>query len=261
MAGPLEALVARRDLLFTVAWREIKIKYKQSVMGFLWALLMPMLIVGAGVLVRVGFARVSGQPLDPADLISVTVRAVPWAFVVAAVRFATASLISNANLVTKIYLPREIFPLASVLAQLVDFVVAALVVAVVFAVLGIGASIHLLWVPVLCALLVLQVAGLGMVLSAASLFFRDVKYLVEAVLTFAIFFTPVFYDAEFFGRLEPVLLLNPVAPVLEGLADVVVYHRAPDAGWTAYAAAVGIAGAVLGLGFFRRLEPYFAETV
>lgn len=257
----LDALVARRDLLFTLAWREIRIKYKQSVMGLLWAVLMPMLIVGAGVLVRIGFARVSATPLDPADLTSVTVRAVPWAFVVAGIRFATASLVANANLVTKIYLPREIFPLASVLAQLVDFVVASALVTVVFALLGIGASIHLLWVPLLALILVLQIAGLGMVLSAASLFFRDVKYLVEAALTFAIFFTPVFYDAEFFGRLEPVLLLNPVAPVLEALADVVVHHRAPDPGWTAYAAAVGVGGMVLGLGFFRRLEPYFAETV
>lgn len=261
MAHSFQALGARRDLLLTVAAREIKIKYKQSVMGFLWAILMPMLIVGAGILVRLGFARVSGAPLDPADLASVTVRAVPWAFVVGSIRFATNSLVSNANLVTKIYLPREIFPLASVLAQLVDFAVAATLVVVVFGALGVGASVHLFWVPVLVALLILQVTAVGLFLSAASLFFRDVKYLVEAVLTFAIFFTPVFYDADFFGSLAPVLLLNPVAPVLEGLADAVVHHQAPDAGWTAYGAATGLAGLWLGLRFFRSLEPYFAETV
>lgn len=252
---------AWRSLLVMLTWREVRVKYKQSVMGMLWALLMPMVIVGAGVLVRWGFSRVSGTELTLEDVASVSVRAVPWAFFVSAVRFATTSLISNTSLVTKIYLPRELFPIAAILSQLLDFVVAGLVLSVILALLGVGASVHLLWVPVLAALLVMLATGIGILVSAASLFFRDVKYLVEVALTFAIFFTPVFYEARMFGEWSTLLLVNPVAPLLEGFAAAVVYHVAPPGAWLAYSAAAGAAGLLLAVWVFRRLEPYFAESV
>jgi lipopolysaccharide transport system permease protein len=244
-----------------LTWREISIKYKQSIMGMLWAVLMPVVIVSAGIVVRLGFSMLSGRPLDIGDVASVSVRAVPWAFFVSSIRFATSSLTSNATLVTKIYLPREVFPIASMLSQLMDFAVASLVLVVVLTVLHVGVSIQLLWLPCLILILVVLTTGLGIVLSAASLFLRDVKYLVEVMLTFAIFFTPVFYEARMFGRWASVLMLNPVAPLLEGITDVVVRHAPPPLPWVGYSAlcAVGIfAGAAA---IFRGLEPYFAESV
>jgi len=256
----LGQLVAKRDLLYMLTWREIRVKYKQSVMGMLWAVLMPVVIVSAGIVVRVGFSLVSGQPLETGTLASVSVRAVPWAFVISSIRFATTSLISNSSLVTKVYLPREVFPVASMLSQLMDLVVASLVLTVVLAVMHVGVSVQLLWLPLLILILVVLTTGLCIVLSAASLFFRDVKYLVEVFLTFAIFFTPVFYEARMFGRWASILMLNPVAPLLEGIADVVVRHAPPSVPWVGYSAlcAAGVfAGAVA---IFHGLEPYFAES-
>src|SRR5437867_7805429 len=240
MSTSLAELAARRDLLYMITWRGIRIKYKQSVMGMLWAILMPAVIVAAGVVVRYGFSLMAGTSLAPADVASVSVRAVPWAFFVSSVRFATTSLIANTNLVTKIYLPREIFPVAAMLSQLVDFGVASLVLLVVLTALGVGVSVQLLWVPVIVVILVVLTTGLGILLSAASLFFRDVKYLVEVVLTFAIFFTPVFYDAEMFGRWEGLLMLNPVAPLLEGFSNVIVKHASPPLAWLGYSAVVAL---------------------
>jgi ABC-type polysaccharide/polyol phosphate export permease len=260
MSWSLAELVAKRDLLYMLTWRDIRLKYKQSVMGMLWAILMPAVIVSAGIVVRVGFSVLSGRPLVATDVASVSVRAVPWAFFVSSIRFATVSLVANSNLVTKISLPREIFPVAAMLSQLMDFAVASLVLVIVLTVLHAGASIQILWLPGLIVILVVLTTGLGILLSAASLFFRDVKYLVEVILTFAIFFTPVFYEASMFGRWAPVLMLNPVAPLLEGIADVVVRHTAPPLPWVAYSAfcAVGIfAGAVT---FFHRFDQYFAES-
>jgi homopolymeric O-antigen transport system permease protein len=254
-------LVARRDLLLALAGREIRVKYKQSVMGMLWAVLMPTVIVCAGVALRAAFAKISGTHLDVADVASVGVRAVAWAFFVSSVRFSTNSLIANTTLVTKVYLPRELFPIASIVSQLADFGVAVLVLALLLAGLHIGVSAELAWVPVLLVILILFTTGLGILLSAASLFFRDVKYLVEVFLTFAIFFTPVFYDARMFGRWENVLMLNPVAPVLEGLSRTVVYHRSPDLSWLSYSACAAVLTTVVALWVFRRLEPYFAESV
>jgi len=254
-------LYRRRDLLYMLTWREIVIRYKQSVMGFLWAILMPLLIVGAGIVVRAAFAFVSGTKLVASDLADVSVRAVPWAFFVAAIRFATNSLIGNVSLVQKIYMPREIFPLAAVAANFVDFLVASVALAVFLTIAGTGLSVQLLWVPVLVLILVVFVIGLGTLLSAASLFFRDVKYLVEVFLTFAIFITPVFFSVEIFARFRTFLLLNPVSPLLEGLAQTVAHHQPPPVIWVGYSAAVSVALLVIGLMVFKRLEPYFAENI
>lgn len=254
-------VIGRRDLLQTLTWREIRIKYKQSVMGMLWAVLMPAVIVLAGVLVRYGFAMFSGKPLQMDDVASVSVRAIPWAFFVSSIRFGTNSLIANTTLVTKIYFPREILPMAAMLSQLMDFVVASFVLVIVLAFLHVGLSVQLLWLPVLVAILVLFTTGLVLLLAGASLFFRDVKYLVEVILTFAIFFTPVFYEASMFGRWRTLLMLNPVAPLLEGFANVIVDHVAPPLPWLGYSALVSVALFFGALTVFQRLEPYFAESV
>src|SRR5437867_5592943 len=108
MLHALRELLDRRDLLYMITWREIKVKYKQTVMGMLWAVLMPLVIVCAGLVVRVAFAKVSGTPLALSDLTSVTVKAAPWAFFVSALRFGTNSLVANTDLITKVYLPRVI---------------------------------------------------------------------------------------------------------------------------------------------------------
>ena len=250
-----------RDLLLMLTWRDIRIKYKQSVMGFMWALLMPTLIVSAGLVVKLGLSRVSGRPVEVTQLATVTLKALPWAFFVGAIRFATTSLTSNMSLVTKIAFPRAVFPLASTLSAAFDFAVASVIVVVVLLVAHVGVSLMLLWVPLLLALLAIQVSGLALLLSAANLFFRDVKYLVEVVITFAIFFTPVFYEVEMFGRWGKLLMLNPVAPVLEGLNAAVVHQRAPDPAWTAYAAGWALVMMLVGPTVFQRLEPRFAESI
>src|SRR4029077_17258936 len=208
MTGTVRTLVERRELLYLLVWRELIVKYKQSVMGLLWAILMPALIVTAGIVVKFAFASVAGQPLNATDIANVAVKAVAWAFFVSSIRFATNSLVANRELVTKVYLPREIFPVASVFSQFVDFGIAAVVLTAVLAVARVGVSLQLAWVPLLVALLLLHCIAFAILLSAASLFFRDVKYIVEAVITFAIFFTPVFYDIAIFGRWANILMLN-----------------------------------------------------
>ena len=249
------------DLLVVLTWRDIQIKYKQSIMGLLWAVLMPMIIVGAGMVVRIGMAKLSGTELPSDNLASLSVKAVPWAFFVGGIRFATASLTTNINLVTKINCPRIAFPISAVLSSAFDMIVATLPLVAILAYLRVSPSWTLLWVPVLIALLVLFVTGLGVALAAANLFYRDVKYLVEVVLTFAIFFTPVIYDVEMFGDWGKWLLINPIAPILEGLRSAVVLHASPDPRWLAYSAVVSVLVFVGGWQLFRRTEPIFADRI
>jgi lipopolysaccharide transport system permease protein len=261
MKEMIQELVKYRHLLYMLTWRDIKIKYKQSVMGFLWAIFMPMMIVAAGMLVKKAFSMLSGKPMDFDQLATVSVKAVPWAFFVASIRFAVNSLVSNMNLITKIYFPREVFPLAAVMGNFFDFAVASILLIIILSIAGIGASIYLVWLPLLLILLISLAAGLGMLLSCANLFFRDVRYIVEVLLTMGIFFTPVFYEASMFGKWESILLLNPVGSILEAINTVVVLHHAPNLFWVIYSAICSIGGFLISWNIFHKTEFAFAENI
>jgi len=257
----IEELIQYRHLLFTLAWRDIKIKYKQSVMGFMWAIFMPMMVVASGILVKKAFSILSGKPMTLADIASVTVKALPWSFFVSSIQFATNSLIGNMNLVTKIYFPREVFPLSAVLANLLDFAIATVTLTIILVFAKIGISIYLLWLPVILILFILFTAGLGMLFACANLFFRDVKYIVQVILTFGIFFTPVFYDAKMFHKWAFLILINPIASLLEAVNSVVVLHQPPDMFWLGYAAIASILTFFISWYIFHLSEYKFAECI
>ena len=162
---------------------------------------------------------------------------------------------------TKIYLPKEVFPISAVASQFVDFLIASSCLVIILLIVQIGYSIHLLWVPFLLVVLMCFTIGMAIFLSAANLFFRDVMYIVEVVLTLAIFLTPVFYDVDIAGNLQWVLLLNPVAPILEGLNASVVLHQSPKVEWVVYSAVVGVFGLLAAFSLFKKLEPRFAENI
>jgi len=257
----IRELMKYRELLIMFTWRDIKIKYKQSVLGLAWAVLMPSFIVLAGVLVRVGYAHVAGRPLLITDLAGVAVKSIPWAFFVSAVRFSGNSLISNTALVTKIYFPKEIFPIASIASSFFDLIIASLVLAVLLFFGKIGVSMLILWVPVLLFVLVILVAGISMYMAAASLFYRDVKYILEVLLTFGIFFTPVFFNSSMLGIYGRYLKWNPLTSVLEGLEDVIVFQKYPETSWLLYSFLIGMFLLLSGYVFFKRAEPNFAERI
>lgn len=265
------------DLLWQLTLRDIRIRYKQAAMGFAWALLMPLAIVLGGGLIRLAIAQVSGGEVEGSGIAGVLVKALPWAFYVGAIGFATPSLTTNMHLVSKIYFPREVLPLSATLAQVFDACVATVVTILVLPFLGVGPTTALLWVPVLAAALFTFTVASALFLSCANLFFRDVKYLVQVFLMFGILFTPVFVEPAMFGPLgAKVVMLNPLAPMIEGLRLCVVeghnlispLWEANAAGnevlvWTPwYLAYVGgwSAGGLLGSALlFHRSEFIFAE--
>jgi lipopolysaccharide transport system permease protein len=261
MLSHIRELIKYRELLYMITWRDIRVKYKQSTMGFLWAILMPSLIILTGTLVRVGVAQFSGMPLEMSQIYSVSVKAIPWAFFISSVKFTTNSLIGNSNLITKVYFPKEIFPIAAIMSQFFDFVIASCVLLIFLAFSGIGCSVQLLWITPLLLNLFLLVIGMGLFLSAANLFFRDVKYLVDVILSFAIFFTPVFYDSSIAGKWEPILLLNPVASILEGLNSSIVHHNSPKVIWYLYSSTLSVLGVYIGIKYFKNMEAKFAENI
>jgi lipopolysaccharide transport system permease protein len=269
---------AYRGLAYELTRRDIRVRYKQTVMGFGWAVLMPMLIVLSGALVRFAMAYVSGHRLAVEDLAGIAVKAIPWSFFVGSMGFATASLVGNANLMTKIYFPREMLPLAATLAQSFDSTIGTVALLIVCTLLGVHFGLGLLWAPLLAACIFLFTAGSALLAGCANLFLRDVKYLVQVLLTFGIFFTPVFFEPYMFGRLGArLMMLNPLAPLLEGLRLSVIYNHqlldsvvvttahGPVVAWSPWYLAYSVTCAVVtffvGLLVFHRAENKFAEYV
>lgn len=257
----LKELIKYRDLLFMLTLRDIRIRYKQAAMGFLWAIFMPLMAVFAGILIKTAISLTSGKSIDLAGVASISVKVLPWTFFISAIKFAVNSLVGNRDLVTKIYFPREVFPFASILACLFDFLIASITLAILLAIAHIGISAQILWLPALLFFLILFTSGLGLLLSSANLFFRDVKYIVEIILMFGIFFTPVFYEANTFGKWKPLLLANPIGSILESINNVVVLHISPNPFWLLYAGVASVITFIIGLTIFHTTEPYFAESI
>lgn len=257
----VKELISYRSLLWAFIVRNIQVKYKQTAMGFLWAIFMPVVIVLSGIMVKKAMAILSGSYLELSAVITVSVKALPWAFFVSALKFAVGALTQNMNLVGKIYFPRAILPLSYMFGALFDFLISALAFSALFIFAGVGISIHILWLPVMLLLLVVFTAGLALLLACGNLFYRDVKYIVDVVLTFGIFFTPVFYEASMFGKYEPVLLISPVGALLENINTVVVLHQPPDLFWMIYAAVCSVLTFVGAWYLFQKSEPKFAECM
>lgn len=268
-----------RELLVQLAKRDIRIRYKQAAMGFAWAILMPIVVVGAGVLVRYAMATISHTTLNLSSIAGLAVKSLPWSFFVGSLGFSVASLTGNANLVSKIYFPREVLPLSVTLAQGFDTLIGSMVVTVMVAALGVTPSWQLLWVPVLVVLLFCVTMAVGLFVSCANLFFRDVKYIVQVMVTFGIFFTPVFFEPTMFGPVgAPLMMLNPLAPLIEGFRLAIIDHHnllatlvtttpagASVLDWTPWYLAYSVVWAVGGLAasllLFHRLEFVFAEYI
>jgi lipopolysaccharide transport system permease protein len=267
-----------RELLEQLTKRDIKLRYKQAAMGFAWAIFMPCLIVLSGLIIRFAMAQISGQALHSKDIANIAIKGVGWSFFVGALGFATASLIGNSNLVTKIYFPREVLPLSSVAAQGFDTSIGLLTLVVILPFLGVRLHASFVWIPLLLVLLVTFTTGVSMFLSCANLFFRDVKYIVQVVLMFGIFFTPIFFEPAMLGPRGAMLAtINPLTGILEGLRLAVVDGRDllhPIMGmvkgverpiwnpWELVYSAVCAVSSLLGSTLmFRRLQPLFAEYV
>ena len=257
----IKEILKYKDLLWMLTLRDIKIRYKQAAMGFVWAIFMPLVALLSGVLVKTAISIVSGKPFDITGVLSISAKVLPWTFFVSAIKFAVNSLVGNRELITKIYFPREVFPLASILACLFDFLIAAACLGVVLLFTPIGISIFIVWIPLILVFLILFTTGIGLLLACANLFYRDVKYVVEIILMFGIFFTPVFFDAQTFGKWKIVLLLNPIGGLLEAINNSLILHRMPDMFWLGYAGISSVAIFFIGLWIFQKTEPWFAENI
>jgi lipopolysaccharide transport system permease protein len=252
----LRDLWTYRELLYFLAWRDVKVRYKQTVLGAAWAILQPLLTM---VVFTVLFGRLAGMPTDgePYPLFCYAAL-LPWNFFVTAV---SNSLIANNNLITKVYFPRLVIPAAAVSAGLIDLTIASAVLIVMMPCYSIGLHPALLMLLPLVAATTLFAAAVGAWSAAMNVKYRDVRHALPFAIQILMFVTPIIYPVSFVpARWRWALGLNPMSGIVQGFRDAIFgrpFH------WLALALSFSMAAglALLAAFIFRRMEREFADVI
>jgi lipopolysaccharide transport system permease protein len=257
----LRDLWAYRELLYFLAWRDVKVRYKQTVLGVAWALLQPLLTMLISTLIfgRLGGfgARTGGSPYP----LFVYAGLLPWTFFANAITNSGNSLVGSANLITKVYFPRMIIPGAAVAAGLVDFLIAFVLLIGLMLYYQITPTRNLLLFPALVFLTALLAAGVGMWLSALNVKYRDVRFALPFIVQLWMFVSPVFYPSSLLpDKYRWAFALNPLTGIIEAYRSALFGHSIEWAG-LGVSALITICILIFGSYSFRRMEKTFADIV
>ncbi|MGH7847515.1 MAG: ABC transporter permease [Candidatus Binatia bacterium] len=249
-----------RELLYFFVWRDVKVRYKQTVLGIAWAVLQPLFTM---VIFSVVFGRLAKMPSDgiPYPIFTFTAL-VPWMFFAFGLNQSSNSLVNNGNLIKKVYFPRLIVPIAAVLAGLVDFVPSLIVLFGMMAYYGFYPSAQTLWLPVFLCLALTTSLGVGLWLAALNVRFRDVRYTVPFMIQCWLFATPIAYSSSLL--VEPwrtVYGLNPMVGVVEGFRWALLDSGSAPGPMIIVSSLATAALLITGALYFRRVEKSFADVV
>lgn len=249
-----------RELIFFFAWRDIKVRYRQTVMGALWAIIQPLFTM---VIFSLVFGKLAKVPSDglPYPVFSYAAL-VPWTFFAHALGQASNSLVTSANMIKKIYFPRLSLPIATVLAGIVDFVLAFLVLLGMMFYYGLVPTINVLWLPLFLLLALITSLGAGLWLSAMNVLFRDIRYTVPFLTQAWLFMTPIAYSSSLLSEPWRSLYgLNPMTGVVEGFRWALLGTGTAPGTMTIVSALVALSLFVSGAFYFRRMEQSFADVL
>ena len=250
-----------RELVYFMIWRDIKVRYKQTLLGAAWAIIQPVMTM---LVFTFLFGTVAKVPTDgiPYPIFSFTAL-LPWGLFVAALNQASRSLTSNTNMITKIYFPRLVLPVASVLAGLVDFAIAFVILIGLMIYYKTVPAWNVLWaLPLFLLLAIVTALGVALWLSAINVKYRDVNYALPFITQFWLFATPVAYSAKVISqKWQLVYSLNPMAGVVNGFRWALLNAgNGPDTAlWVS--AGISILILITGLFYFRNMEKTFADTI
>jgi lipopolysaccharide transport system permease protein len=255
----LRELWAYRELLVVLTMRDVKVRYKQTVLGAAWAILQPFLTM---VVFSILFGRLANMPSDGFPYpIFVYSALLPWTFFSNAVTSSSNSLVGSAHLISKVYFPRLIIPLTAIGVTVVDFVVASSVMLAMMVFYGVGWSVNLLMAPMLIISLVFIAFGVGTILCALMVAYRDIRYIVPFIMQLWMFVTPVVYSAELVpARWRWLLYFNPMTGVIEGFRATFL-SKAFNFAAFGLSTFVAILIFLAAVAYFERLERSFADVI
>ncbi len=256
----LKDLWLYRELVYFLTWRDIKVRYKQAVLGIAWAILQPLLTM---VIFSFIFGNLAKLPSDgiPYPLFSYAA-VLPWQLFSSALQRSSISLVGNANLLTKIYFPRLIIPFSAVMASLVDFGIAFLVMVGLMIYYQVWPTLMMLWIIPLSLLALVTALAVSLWLSALNVLYRDVQHMVPFLIQFWMYASPVAYSANLIptGAWRVIYGLNPMAGVIQGFRWALLGAQPPDI-LLAVSIVMVLILLVSGLFYFRRMEKTFADRV
>jgi lipopolysaccharide transport system permease protein len=258
----LDELWAYRELLYFLTWRDIKVRYKQTALGAAWAVLQPVMTM---VVFSLFFGRLAKMPSDgiPYPIFSYTAL-VPWTFFAFGLSQSANSLVGGQNLIKKVYFPRLVMPIATVLAGAVDCLLAFGVLLVMMLFYGILPTVNLVFIPLFILLALVTSLGVGFWLSALNVQYRDVKYIVPFLTQFWMFATPIAYPSSLLDNypIWKILYgLNPMVGVVEGFRWALLGAKTQPGPMVLVSSLAAVALLVGGTFYFRRMEKTFADLV
>ncbi len=261
LLGHVRELWRHRELLWLVTQREIKVRYKQSALGVAWAVLQPLSLMAVFTVFFSWFARIASDGI-PYPLFSYAAL-LPWTFFSTSLSFAIPSLIANSHIITKIYFPREIVPLASVLTGFLDFLVAAAVFVLLLAFYRVPPTWNLLFVLPIVTIQVAFTVGVSLLLSAFTVLYRDVRHTLPLLIQIWMFVTPILYPASVVpARWQTwYFSLNPMAAIIDGYRRTIIQGVSPQGKYLLLATAVSVVLLWAGYKYFKSLEKEFADIV
>jgi lipopolysaccharide transport system permease protein len=253
-----------RELFGFLAWRDILVRYKQTVIGVAWAVIRPLLTILIGAGIFGGLAQLPSDGVPYAVL--VCAGTLPWYFFASALSESSASMVGNANLISKIYFPRLILPASAVVVAFVDFAISFLILAALMAWYGIMPTWRLLALPLFILLAFVSALGPGLLFTALNVKYRDFRYIIPFVVQFGLYVSPVFYSTtaiqEKYGYLGRTLVaLNPIVGVIDGFRWAIL--GTTEIHWPSFALSSGLAllFLIIGVWYFRRTEKTFADVI
>lgn len=249
-----------RDLLFAWVKREVKVRYKQSLLGAAWAVLQPLSIMIVFSIVFTFFVRVSSDSV-PYPIFSY-VALVPWTLLSSSISFGVPSIVNNMHLVTKIYFPREILPFAAVIVSLLDCAVASTVFLGMVFFYRVSLQVTALLVPLLLGIQIVLTLGVVLLASAINVHYRDIRFVVPLGIQLWMYATPIIYPVSLVPEhWRPLYMLNPMAGLIEGYRAVILRGAWPQWEYIGLSAFISIALFVGGYWSFKRLEAGFADII
>lgn len=256
----LGELWAHRDLLYFLAWRDVKVRYTQAAMGVAWAVVQPLLMMAV---FSIFLGRLAKVPSDGIPYpVFVFCGLVVWTYFANSLATATESLVSSSNLVSKVYFPRLVMPLAALLSWLPDLVIASVILVGLMLIQGLVPAWTVILLPVFAGGALLAAASVGVWLSALNVAYRDVRYAVPFMIQLGLFASPVIYPASIVPHhLRLLYGLNPMAGVVEGFRWALIGRGTPPWSLMAVSAATAVLLLIGGLFYFRRVEHGFADVI
>jgi lipopolysaccharide transport system permease protein len=256
----LHELWEYRELLYFLAWRDIKIRYKQTVLGAAWAIIQPFFTM---IVFSIFFGRLAQVPSDgvPYPIFSFAAL-VPWTFFANSLNQSSNSLVSSAQLIQKVYFPRLAVPIATVFSGILDFALAFIVLLGMMLYYGILPTVNALWIPTFFLLALVTSLGVGLWLSAMNVRFRDIRYTVPFLTQFWMFSTPIAYPSSLLSEPWRTLYgLNPMVGVVEGFRWGLLGTTTAPGLMIVVSSLMALAILVSGAFYFRRVEKTFADVV